>query len=381
AARAALAARGLALILDFVPNHVAPDHPWTIEHPDHFVTGTPADLERDPASFIDVGGRVLARGRDPFFPAWPDVVQLNAVDPGLRAAAIATVESIADQCDGVRCDMAMLMTNEVFSRTWGERVGLPPNTDYWPTIINGVHESHPGFVFLAEAYWDMEWALMQQGFDYCYDKRLYDRLLADDPEQVRQHLLADDVYQNALVRFTENHDEPRAAAAFGANRVAVMAVAALTQTGARLVHQGQLQGRQIRLPVFLGRFPAEPVNTDLEDFYRLLLRAVADPTFRTGRWQLCDRRGWPGNESFANLVTWSWNGDTRWLIVVNLSETTATGLVGLPWPDLTGHRWQLVDPTRNITFDRTGDDLVNGLYVELAAWHWHLLRLDPAGQH
>ena len=208
AAREALAVRGVRLILDFVPNHVAPDHPWTTGRPELFVPGTAADRDLDPTSFVEVGGRVFANGRDPYFPAWPDVVQLNAFDPALRSAAVETVRSIADQCDGVRCDMAMLVMNDVFARTWGARVGPAPSTEYWPTVITAVRETHPGFVFLAEAYWDLEWSLMQQGFDYCYDKRLYDRLLGGSADEVRLHLLAERTYQNALVRFVENHDEP-----------------------------------------------------------------------------------------------------------------------------------------------------------------------------
>jgi hypothetical protein len=176
-ARQELAARGLGLILDFVPNHVAPDHPWTTTKPEVFVSGTTADLERDPTSFVEIDGRVLANGRDPYFPAWPDVVQLNAFAPALRAAVIDTLNDVAEQCDGVRCDMAMLVMNEVFARTWSDRVGPSPSTDYWPTVIPAVREAHPGFLFLAEAYWDLEWALQQQGFNYCYDKRLYDRIL------------------------------------------------------------------------------------------------------------------------------------------------------------------------------------------------------------
>jgi hypothetical protein len=34
----------LRLILDFVPNHMAPDHPWASEHPDYFVGGTEEQL-------------------------------------------------------------------------------------------------------------------------------------------------------------------------------------------------------------------------------------------------------------------------------------------------------------------------------------------------
>ena len=47
AARTELARRGMGLILDFVPNHVAPDHPWTSEHPERFVRGSRDDLAAD----------------------------------------------------------------------------------------------------------------------------------------------------------------------------------------------------------------------------------------------------------------------------------------------------------------------------------------------
>ena len=297
AARDALAQRGLGLILDFVPNHVAPDHPWTRTRPDLLLQGSPEELANEPESFIEVGGRVLALGRDPFFPAWPDVVQLNAFSPELRAAVVETLRAIADQCDGVRCDMAMLVMNDTFAKTWDDRGGERPADDYWPTVISAVHQTHPDFRFLAEAYWDLEWELQQQGLDFCYDKRLYDRLINEDAEQVRLHLLADGSYQDRLVRFIENHDEPRAASILDPAREKAAAVATLTQTGARLVHDGQIEGRKVHLPMFLGRFPAEPASSELVTFYDTLLTALKDPTFRTGQWQLCERSGWPGNDT------------------------------------------------------------------------------------
>jgi hypothetical protein len=165
AARRMLAERGLRLILDFVPNHVAPDHPWVREHPEHFVQGTADDARSDPASFVELAGKVFARGRDPFFPAWPDVLQLNAFRPGLRLAVIETLSEISGQCDGVRCDMAMLMLNQVFERTWGARAGPRPADDYWATVIPATRRRQPQFRFIAEAYWDLEWELQQQGFD------------------------------------------------------------------------------------------------------------------------------------------------------------------------------------------------------------------------
>jgi hypothetical protein len=290
---------------------------------------------------------------------------------------IETLIEIGEQCDGVRCDMAMLVMNDVFARTWGDRVGPAPESDCWPTVIPAVREAHSGFMFMAEAYWDLEWALQEQGFNYCYDKRLYDRILQGPAEQVRLHLLADDQYQHGLVRFVENHDEPRAASAFGSRRSQVAAVTTLSQTGARLVHNGQLEGATVHLPVFLGRYPVEPSDSGLLAFYRSFLPALADPTFRHGHWQLCDRWGWPGDDRYLNLVAWCWEGDSRWLIVVNLSDSTAAAMVRTPWADLRGREWHLTDPTRNIALLRSGDDLVDGLFVELDAWNWHLFRIDP----
>jgi hypothetical protein len=276
-ARRELASRGMKLLLDFVPNHVAPDHPWVAEHPEYFVRGNAEDARNDPASYLEVEGNICARGRDPYFPAWPDVLQLNVFQPGLRQAAIETVSSIAAQCDGIRCDMAMLVLNRIFERTWGTRAGRRPRTEYWDEVIPTVRRTNPYFCFIAEAYWDLEWELQQQGFDFCYDKRHYDRLEHGNPESIRLHLCADLAYQDKLLRFLENHDEPRAATAFSQAKQRAAAVATSTLPGARLFHEGQFEGRKVRVPVFLARRPAEPVDKPLQDFYDKLLAAINAP--------------------------------------------------------------------------------------------------------
>ena len=369
------------LILDFVPNHVAPDHPWTVAHPEYFVRGSEDDLAGDPASFVRVGDGVLANGRDPYFPAWPDVVQLNAFSPDLRAAAAETLTSIAAQCDGVRCDMAMLTMNDTFERTWGERGGPRPDADYWPTVIPAARSAYPDFLFIAEAYWDLESALQQQGFDYCYDKRLYDRVVHDGAEQVRGHLAADTSYQTGLARFIENHDEPRAAATFAGGKERAATVVALTLTGARIVHEGQLEGRKVHLPVFLARRPDEPVDTELKAFHERLLTALRDPVFRKGDWQLAESSGWEGNDTWQNLVAWGWRGESRRLVVVNLSDRPAAGHVSLPWDELRGQAWELDDASDGERYERSGDELRTGLYVALEPWSWHLFTLTPKAVH
>jgi hypothetical protein len=373
AARAELAARGLGLILDYVPNHVAPDHPWTASRRGCFVAGSEEDLARDPGAFLRTGAGIFARGRDPYFPPWPDVVQLNAFSAELRDAVADTLVAVGAQCDGLRCDMAMLMTNEVFAKTWGPPTRAPAE-DYWPLLIGRVKAVHPDFVFIAEAYWDMEWTLQQQGFDYCYDKRLYDRLVHENAESVRGHLEADAAYQERLIRFIENHDEPRAAATFGPGQARAAAVVVSTLQGARLYHDGQLDGLRTRIPVFLDRGPSEPADEDLRAFYGRLLAAVADSGLRDGDWRLCAVTGWPDNDSWRQLVAWCWPCE---LVVVNLSDAPAQARVHLPWDDLGGRGWELRDRLSGATFERGGDELAaEGLYVGLEPWGFHFLQMS-----
>ena len=282
AARAVLAARGIRLLLDYVPNHVAPDHPWVTSHPELFVRGSESDIEADPAGWVRIGEHVLAHGRDPYFPPWPDVVQLNAFSPALRAATVATLQDIAGQCDGMRCDMAMLMTNQVFARTWGGRAGPEPAEEFWPSVLGGLRRQHPATVLVAEAYWDMEWELQQQGFGFCYDKRLYDRIVAGDVAGIRDHLRAGLAYQSGLVRFLENHDEPRIATLLPVDAERAAAVAIATLPGATLWHEGQFEGRRVRPPVFLSRRPDEALDPGLADWYRRLLAIIAGGPARPG---------------------------------------------------------------------------------------------------
>jgi hypothetical protein len=378
-ARLELSLRGMNLILDFVPNHVAPDHPWVTEHPEFFVCGSVDDARSDPSSHIRILGRVFACGRDPYFPAWPDVLQLNAFNAGLRHAAIETVSGIAQQCDGIRCDMATLVMNPIFERTWGRRAGRPPEAEYWASVIAAVKYICPGFLFIAEAYWDLECELQQQGFDFCYDKKLYDRLEHSNAENIRLHLRADLTCRGKLVHFIENHGEPRAAATFSSPKQRAAALTAATVPGLRLFHEGQFEGRKVRPPVFLGRRAKEPLDRDLHQFYTKLLEAVNRPIFRYGEWRLCTQAGWPDNSSFQNLVAYSWSHQgEHCLIVVNLSDSPVQARVQLQSKVETRGKWRLHDLLSGAIYERDGRGLVSpGLYVELGPWNYHFFRSLP----
>jgi glycosidase len=229
-----------------VPNHTGLDHPWVEDHPEYYIAGTEGDLAAAPRNFVRVkrqqGDLTLALGRDPYFPGWPDALQLNYGNPATQEAMIGELLSISQQCDGLRCDMAMLVLPDVFERTWGVK-----SPAFWPTATQRVRERVPDFRFMAEVYWDLEWTLQQQGFDYTYDKRLYDRLCEQHVQPVREHFLAGMDYQDKLARFLENHDEPRAAATFSPELHRAAAVITFLCPGLRFFHQGQFEGRQKRI--------------------------------------------------------------------------------------------------------------------------------------
>jgi hypothetical protein len=297
----------------------------------------------------------------------------------VRRAVTDVVSSIAGRCDGVRCDMAMLMLDDVFARTWGERATGPDDErGYWRPLIDSVRSTHPDFVFWAEAYWDLEPILVEQGFDACYDKRLYDRMVHREPaDSIRAHLGADADYQRHMLRFVENHDEPRAASVFPgpAHRAALASV--MTLPGVALLHEGEAEGRQLRTPVTLGRRAIEPTDGDLRSFVDRLLDAVSGG-LRRGTWQLAPIEGWPDNQSRERLLAWTWEQPgRRHVVVVNLSDARADGMVRLPWTDLDGP-CTLVDLLSGAVFERDGDQIVNdGLYVALDSDAVHLLQLTP----
>lgn len=374
--------RGLRLMLDFVPNHVAVDHPWVRRNPDMVVQGSEADLARAPQDYTRVeterGPRIVAHGRDPHLPGWPDTVQVNHGNPAAQRAMREQLLAVAELCDGVRCDMAMLILPEVFQRTWG--IAIAP---FWPEAIRAVRDRHPDFRLLAEVYWGLEWTLQQQGFDYTYDKTLYDRLFARAAGPVRDHLRADLAFQNRLVRFLENHDEPRAASLYPWDVHQAAAVVCFLAPGLRFFHEGQLEGRVKRLPIHLSRAEAASPDPAVQGFYERLLELLRRPVFRSGAWRLLDAvEAWQGNGSREGFIAFLWTGDdgARWVVAVNYQPHRGQCRLPLPCPELAGRRALLVDALGLARYDRDGDALLSpGLFLDMPAWGYHAFEVRYPG--
>jgi glycosidase len=372
---------GLGLILDFVPNHLALDHPWVHARPQLFVPGGEEHRRQHPDWFFSPDGNTwIAHGRDPYFPPWTDTAQVNFRSAELRDALVEELLAIAAISDGVRCDMAMLGLNEVFQRTWGDI--LPetarPDAEFWDEAIGRVKARYPSFTFIAEAYWGLDRKLQGLGFDFTYDKAFYDRLRSSGANEVHSCLTSADFYNSKSVRFIENHDEPRAAAAFGRGRSQAAAVVIATLPGLRLFHDGQLEGKQVRLPVQLVREPEEAPDPQTFDFYRRLLASVKRSGYHDGHWQLVDSiQAWPGNGSHQNLLAWSWSQeDGLDLVVVNYSSDAAQGRLQLHLPPGVAGRVTLRDELNGITYIRIAAEIHSpGLYVTLEPWNAHLLHM------
>jgi glycosidase len=400
---------GLGLILDFVPNHLASDHPWVLAHPEWFVQGQEADARTHPDWFFSPVSDIylahvkdpnlppwpeamrlgvlpadLAHGRDPNFPPWGDTVQVNFFSREMRRALIDELLQIAEVADGVRCDMAMLALNEVFERVWGDILkNYPrPPTEFWADAIGQVREKRPDFLFLAEAYWGLEGKLQQLGFDFTYDKLLYDRLRYAAPDDIQRHLMADSSYQERSVRFIENHDEPRAAVAFGRERSLAAALIMATIPGLRLFHDGQFEGCRIRLPVQLVREPREAADREMLQFYERLLAITSAPAFHEGEWQLLPvSRAWEDNKSYHNMLAWSWRSAKDFkVVVVNYSPHQSQCWLPLPLPPEITARIIFKDELTGMVYVRDLAEVSRrGLYVDLEPYHAHVLDTMAGG--
>ena len=374
---------GLRLLLDFVPNHLGLDHPWVEKHPELFVQS----LQAAPDTFLQTtpaGPRYLAHGKDPYCPAWTDTVQLDYRRADTRAAMLGLLQNIAQLCDGVRCDMAMLLLNEVFANTWN---GFPttepsPETEFWLDAISAVRHRHEGFQFLAEVYWGLEPRLQSLGFNYTYDKTLYDRLISWEPGAVQRHLLGlppSGVSKGA--HFLENHDEPRIAAKLDLEPHRAAALTILSLPGMRFLHDGQLSGLRRRLPVQLMRRAREPDNPVIRAMYDRMLAAIRGSAIGHGTPALLTPSpAWPDNPTAQHFLLIQWKGPASAFDLAVANQAPHPSQCYAP-VDLAGGapaRWALNDLLGSDHFVRNHDELKQrGLYLDLPPHGAQILHFEP----
>ncbi len=370
---------GIKLVLDFVTNHFSVESGLVKIMPDLFLKATEDNFKNDQHTFFKTSdGKIFAHGRDPFFPAWQDTIQINYLNPAARKFMIDTLIELTKVCDGVRCDMAILALNNVFANTWAGVIERNQNengkTEFWQEAIEQTKNVRPDFLFIAEAYWDLEWQLQTLGFDYTYDKKLTDRLRAGSVKEIHQHLLAEKNYQIKSVRFMENHDEERSMTAFGKDRSKAAAVIISTIQGMRFYFDGQFEGKKVKLPLQLGREPNEEADPQLKFFYEKLLSITKEEIFKKGNWILHSPvSSWEGNETYKNILAWQWkkNGENR-LVVVNYSSYVSTCRIKIDvreYPE----EFVIIDLLNDEKYTRSAEEVYHsGLYIELKPFQSHI---------
>lgn len=313
---------GIALFLDFVANHSAIDSPMVNEHPEYYInTGVQAPAAHPDWFFKNDKGVYIAHGRDPYFAPWTDTAQLNYFNPETKKFMLEKLRYVASLCDGVRCDMAMLTLNKVHRDTWWEYIGGElPAEEFWTVALDEVREKYPNFIFIAEVYWGMEWEIQELGFDYTYDKILYDRLRFSDPASIKAHLGAEHLYQMRSIRFTSNHDEEESIAAFGREKSLAATTIIATLPGAMMIYLFQLMGRPAKMPIqYLKDFFEE--DPQIIAYYNKLLTIASQPAFHGGQWALTNINPAPGKPNkCSNVLSWNWKQrNTGKTVIINYS--------------------------------------------------------------
>lgn len=379
---------GISLILDFVCNHFSAKSSLIWSNKEIFLPADEYIFKNDPYTFYPSPANnkeYLAHGRDPLFPPWKDTAQTNFYSREARNYLTSVLIEISDLCDGVRCDMAMLPLNNIFYNTWIgvlKKYGFEkPEKEFWEEAITEVKNKRSDFIFIAETYWDLEWQLQSLGFDFTYDKRLTDRLVAGAIHSIKEHLQAEKSFQEKSVRFLENHDEDRAIVKLGREKSIAAAIIASTIPGIAFYFDGQCDGKKIKLPLQLGREPEEKHDEKIKEFYRTLLKITKADVFRNGFWKLLETNSAADNDnSYENILAWEWRLDNALrIVVVNYKGSTSRCRLKF---DIVSKADDIVltDLLNNVTYKRSVKEISEkGLFVELKSFNSHIFSFNETG--
>jgi Alpha amylase, catalytic domain len=236
--KANLNSAGLKLILDFIPNHFGRMGKFFVNNSDLFLQANAFD----PSQNFEFEGKFYNLAKDPHYEPWSDVAQLDYSKPETIKKMQQEIIDIAKLCDGVRCDMTMLLLPEIFEQTCGIKA-----LDFWHEAIAKVKVINPNFVFMAEVYWNLEQRMIDLGFDLVYNKSFLDSLIQTDENKLN-HAKTIIATGKSLI-FLENHDEPRINSIFEPVKVKELTDFMYSMNSSVLIQDGQLEGAKERLPI------------------------------------------------------------------------------------------------------------------------------------
>lgn len=186
---------GFKVMLDWVDNHTGWDSPWIAGHPDWYIQ--------------DESGNIIS----PLGMGWPDVADLNFDNADMRAEMIACMKYWIEEydIDGYRCDHAG---------------GVP--VDFWEEARAELEAVKPMFM-LAED--DASVSLLTSAFDFNYNLKLYDTLVAVAKDAKRANSVKyyiPESYPDGTytLNYLDNHDknsyDNTIMSAFGADTIPAM---------------------------------------------------------------------------------------------------------------------------------------------------------------
>ena len=367
----------LKVILDFVPNHFAIDSPVVQKHPEFFIQANEEQKNKKPDDFIVLNVKnkeyIFAHGREPYSPVWKDTVQVDYRSKSVRDFMIKELLKLSKKCDGLRCDMSMLLLSDVFLENWKDfkipADYVPTAKEFWFDAISKVKKENPEFVFIAEVYWHREDDLLALGFDYVYDKIIYEFLIDNRVDLINEYIKKNFSYQRNRFVFLENHDEQRSAHIFPDDKLMSAATLIYTLPAMKLIYDGQLEGREFHHAIQLRRLQNEEVNSHIKNFYKKLFYAIKKSSIAGYYFKLLKPiPAWEGNPAYLNFIIYLYEDEkfNKDLVVINLSPYQSQCKVKIESYDLIDKKFLIKDRLSDEEYLRDGNEMFHqGLYLDL----------------
>jgi len=358
-----------------VPNHSAVDCVYTSTNPNYYIRAPknvkpPYDPNHYLPNGIAYGSACGGCG------SWPDTAQFNYWDKGTRQIRLTELITVASMADAIRCDMAYLLLNDMFQQTWSAELSSwgysRPATEWWADSIKALKQKYPNVILLGEVYSPWPAALQSVGFDYTYDKTLYDKLGAGNLDDIRNWLTSNSVsFTTHSAHFVANHDELRAADYFGSWwRADAAAMIMYTLPGLRFYWMWDMNGYKNKLDVHLRRELSEPSIGDVQNFYSRILKITNNDVFNYGDWVYLPVTGTNDN---WRLIAYRWQyKDQKRLCVINYSDTDGSGYIQLTNADARNGNDTIpvTDLLSNQTYYRSARTMrTQGLFVVVNSWY------------